>query len=212
MELASKVTNVGMGAYMGAIKVIPTYPLSITSNTDDSQAIGDDAVLRETLASMLTVEARHDAFLRMGIQRHPFPTTFDTGLTSTWAYNLVQDYIVECAVPFNDIKLPTLKLTSPISGPVAPGTPITFSWNPDTFLINLDTASPLYMAGVAENVTDPIYAEVTKINATHGTVLSPADIPSGVVYVCLTTFNGGLTQQQLTDYGTLAGPLEIVVS
>ena len=148
----------------------------------------------------------------MGIKLHPFPTTFDTGLTATWAYNLAQPFIVSCPVSPLDVKLPPLSLVGPKQGPVAPGTPITFSWNPEEFIINIDPAKPLYMAGVAENVTDPIYGQVTKINATHGTIPTPADIPSGVVYVCLTTFSGGLTLDQLTDYGTLAGPLEIMIS
>lgn len=99
-----------------------------------------------------------------------------------------------------------------MKGPTAPGTPITFSWNPDEFLVPVDPNAPLYMAGVAENVTDPIYGQVTKINERSGTISTPADIPSGVVYVCLTTFAGGLTLQQLTDFGTLAGPLEIMIS
>lgn len=177
------------------------------------QAVTDDASLRETAASILTVEARHDAFLRLGIKRYPFPTTFDTGLTAAWAYNLAQPFIVSCPINVNSgIKLPSLQLIEPTKAPVPPGTPIAFSWNADEFLVPVSQTTQLYMAGVAENVTDPIYAKVTKLNANSGTVPTPPDIPSGVVYVCLTTFSGGLTLDQLTDYGTLAGPLEIMIS
>lgn len=181
--------------------------------TDTPQAIADDATLRETAASILTVEARHDAFLRMGIKRYPFPTTFDTGLTASWAWNLAQPFIVSCPIdPNTGPKLPSLHLVKPTQDPVAPGTPIQFSWNPAEFLIHLAPDTQLYMAGVAENVTDPIYGKVTRLSANSGTVATPPDIPSGVVYVCLTTFSGGLTLDQLTDFGTLAGPLEIMVS
>lgn len=148
----------------------------------------------------------------MGIDLYPFPTTFDTGLTAVWAYNLAQPFIVSCPAPLDIVKLPSLQLIDPPPSPVAPGTPIQFSWNPDEFLIDVDPSTPLYMAGVAENVTDPIYAQVTKLSATSGTVPTPGDIPSGVVYVCLTTFAGGQTMQDLTDWGTLAGPLEIMAS
>lgn len=119
---------------------------------------------------------------------------------------------MSCPVPLNYIDLPSLNLVGPTAGPVAPGTPITFSWNPDSFITPISPTTPLYMAGVAENATDPTFGPVTKINPSAGTIEAPADFPSGVVFLCLTTFSGGLTLSQLTDFGTLAGPLTIMIS
>lgn len=47
--------------------------------------------------------------------------------------------------------------------------------------------------------------------------LAPGTAPvptgaSGAVFACLTTFSGGLTLNDLTSYGTLAGPVEIILS
>lgn len=69
----------GIGAYLGG-----------------SQLVADNPTLEEAAGSILTVEARHDSYLRNGVGGSPFPSSFDTGLTALWAFNLAQMFIVEC--------------------------------------------------------------------------------------------------------------------
>ena len=171
----------------------------------------------------------HDAVLRMGIQLYPFPTTFDTGLrygterivsksltdilhSASWAYNLAQEFVVSCPMHIGYPSLPELNLVDPKTGPIEPGSTVTFSWDPSMFFIQIDPAVQLYTAAVAENMTDPMFGPLTRVGQNMGTMQAPADLPSGVVYLCLTTFSSGLTLDELTDHGTLAGPLTIMMS
>ena len=80
------------------------------------------------------------------------------------------------------------------------------------FFIQIDPAIQLYTAAVAENMTDPMFGPLTRVGQNMGTMQAAADLPSGVVYLCLTTFSSGLTLDELTDHGTLAGPLTIMMS
>lgn len=79
VALADLITTTGIGAYLGGADLIMDNPSLLTM-----------------AASILTVEARHDAYLRAGLKQSPFPKAFDTPLTATWAYNLVQAFIVSC--------------------------------------------------------------------------------------------------------------------
>lgn len=175
----------------------------------------DNAVLAETSSSILAVEARHNAFLRTGLGSSPFPTTFDTGLTAVWAYNLAQQFVVSCPVTsdLGLVRLPQLNLMEPIPAPpVAAGTPITFTWDPNSLLIHVSPSTPLYMAAVSQNVSDLIWGPATRTGLGSGSVSVPSALPNGSVFACLTTFSGGLTLDELTEFGTLAGPIEITVS
>jgi len=199
VDLANMITTVGIGAYLGG-----------------SELLIDNAVLEEAAASILTVEARHDAFLRGGVGASPFPTTFDTGLTAVWAFNLAQMFIVECPMQLPIIQLPKLMLTSPaptpnLQPPVPAGTTLTFEWDPSKFFVTVDPNAPLYVAMVNQNVSAPIFEKITKTSASTGTAPVPAGA-SGAVFACLTTFSGGLTLNDLTKFGTLAGPVEILLS
>ena len=60
-------------------------------------------------------------------------------------------------------------------------------------------------------IAPPVFVEVTKTGTGTGTVAVPAGI-SGVAFAVLTTFSGDLSEQQLNDFGTLAGPAEVVLS
>ncbi|KAM0806443.1 ferritin-like domain-containing protein, partial [Usnea florida] len=96
VDLANMITSVGIGAYLGGAELIT-----------------DDPTLEVASASILTVEARHDAYLRAGVGGSPFPTNFDTALTATFAYNLAQMFIVECPQQLPLTILPKLTLESP---------------------------------------------------------------------------------------------------
>jgi len=61
------------------------------------------------------------------------------------------------------------------------------------------------------NISAPIFNKITKTGTNSGSVPVPAG-SSGIAFACLTTFGGGLTLDQLTSYGTLAGPVEVLLS
>lgn len=46
--------------------------------------------------SILTVEARHSAYLRAKIDQSPFPQAFDAPLTLNEVYSLASGFIVSC--------------------------------------------------------------------------------------------------------------------
>lgn len=193
------VTSVGIGAYLGG-----------------SQILVDSPVLEEASGSILTVEARHDAYLRTGIGASPFPNAFDTGLSAVWAYNLAHMFVESCPQYLPLILLPKLKVTSPmppvnLQPPVPAGTEINFAWDPSTFFVTVDPNKPLYIAMVNQNVSAPIFQEVKKTGTGSGSVPLPKGV-AGAAFACLTTFSGGLTLDQLTSFGTLAGPVEVLVS
>ncbi|KAI9843492.1 MAG: hypothetical protein M1838_002610 [Thelocarpon superellum] len=197
VDLSNMVTTVGIGAYIGG-----------------STFVSDNPTLLTTAASILTNEARHDAFLRAGVQLDPFPTAFDQFLTAVWAYNLAQAFIVSCPQPLPIIVLPTLTLTSPTPAPKntsAPaGTPLEFAWDPSKYFVPVSPDEPLYIALVNNN-SAPIFQEVQSTGSGSGSVPLPANV-TGVAFAVLTTFAGGLDVNALTSYGTLAGPAEVVIT
>lgn len=105
VELANMITSVGIGAYLGG-----------------ALGIMDNRMLLTAAASILTVEARHDSFLRAGLLASPFPAPFDTSLTAVWAYNLALMFVESCPMVLPIIELPELMLMNP-SAPIDPAVP-----------------------------------------------------------------------------------------
>ena len=192
------ITSVGIGAYLGG-----------------GSLLTDDPALLTAASSIVTVESRHDAYLRAGVGGSPFPTSFDTVLTPTFAYNLAQMFIVHCPQQLPLPILPKLTLAAPapepdLQPPVAAGTKLTFHYDPTKFFVPVDQSKPLYIA-LVNLVTNVTFTEVQKC----GTGCVQIPVPkgaAGVAFAVLTTFSGGLTEDQLTQFGTLAGPAEIVLS
>lgn len=198
VNLANMITSVGIGSYLGGA----------------SQLV-DNPILETASASIVTVEARHDAYLRAGVGGSPFPTSFDTALTGVFAYNLAQMFIVECPQQLPIIILPKLILDAPVPQPVRQppllgGTELTFKFDPSTFFVEVDPAASLYIAFVNQ-VTNATFAETTSCGTGCVTVPLPDGL-GNVAYAVLTTFSGGLNLEQLTTFGTLAGPAEVVIS
>jgi len=73
--------------------------------------------------------------------------------------------------------------------------------------------TPLYLAMVNQNVSATIFTPLQNVSRMlgYGSVVVPPSV-DGVVYAALTTYSSNLTLDQLSAYGTLAGPIEIVVS
>ena len=198
VDLANTITSVGIGAYLGGA----------------SQLV-DNPTLETAAASILTVEARHDAYLRAGVGGSPFPTPFDTALTSVFAYNLAQMFIVECPQQLPIVLLPKLTLAAPppqpdLQPPVSGGTELTFKFDPSTFFVKVDPAAPLYIAFI-NSITNTTFAQTNSCGTGCATVPLPNGL-GGVAVAVLTTFSGDLTEDQLTSFGTLAGPAAVVIS
>lgn len=191
-------SSVGIGAYLGGA-------LELTDNPD----------LLTTASEILTVEARHDAYLRTGLGASPFPNSFDTSLTALFAYSLAQMFIVQCPQQLPITPTPKLNLTSPmptldLQPPTPAGTVLTFQWDPSTFFVPVDPNAPLFIAMINQDLP-PIFEQVTKTSPGIGTVPVPQGA-AGVAFAVLTTFSGGLNEMQLSSFGTLAGPAEVVLS
>jgi Ferritin-like domain len=77
LALASIITNVGIGNLINTVGKL--------SETDGQ--------LDASIASIIPVEARHDAFFRLYNKEVPNPSTFETRISGIWAYNLALDFI-----------------------------------------------------------------------------------------------------------------------
>ena len=194
------ITSVGIGAYLGG-----------------AQNITDDPALLTAASSIVTVEARHDAYLRAGIGASPFPTAFDTALTAVYAYNLAQMFIVSCPQQLPLTILPKLTLKSPmpppnLQPPTPAGNPLQFTYDPSTFFVQVDPNAPLYI-GLINMVTNVTYTEVTSCGNNCAQIPVPQGA-AGAAFAVLTTFAGAdnLSENQLTSFGTLAGPAEVILS
>jgi hypothetical protein len=164
--------------------------------------------LQTVAASILSVEARHDAIVRNGMGASPFPTNVDVPLSSIWAYNLAQKYITSCPqqLPINILPQLTFDGMS--------GSTLSFRWTPNANNFPAPTGAAgqdVYLAMIHANVSDPIYQQLQTTGQGQGTVQLPEGL-SGVMYAALTASSGDLTYHELTTTGTLAGPAQLVLS
>ncbi|KAI4763154.1 hypothetical protein E4T52_04782 [Aureobasidium sp. EXF-3400] len=187
--LANQITSISLGFYLG----------SLNDFSPELQTVA---------ASILSVEARHDAIVRNGMGASPFPTNLDVPLSSVWAYNLAQKYTTSCPQ-----QLP-VDLLPPLTFNGMSGSTLNFGWSPNAnnFSTPVGTAGQdVYLAIIHANVSDPIYQQVQTTGQGQGTVQLPEGL-SGVVYAALTASSGDLTYHELTTTGTLAGPAQLVLS
>ncbi|KAL8839219.1 MAG: hypothetical protein Q9170_001825 [Blastenia crenularia] len=198
VDLANMITSVGIGAYLGG-----------------GSLLTDDPNLLTAASSILTVESRHDSYLRAGIGASPFPTSFDTALTAVFAYNLAQMFIDHCPQQLPITILPKLTFVGPMPAPnlqppTPAGTTLKFTFDPSTFFVKVDPNAPLYI-GMVNMITNVTFVETTSC----GTGCVTAPVPegaAGAAFAVLSTFGGGLNENQLSEFGTLAGPAEVVLS
>ncbi len=124
-------------------------------------------------------------------------------------------FVVSCPVDLPIIKLPKLVLAAPqpdidLQPPVPAGTVLTFTFDPSTFFVPVDPNATLYVAFINQ-ITNTYFAPLTKTSPSSGTVVLPEGL-GNIAFAVLTTFSGPLTLQQLTTFGTLAGPVEVPLS
>lgn len=182
---ASILEGVGVSAYLGAAALI--------TNKDYLTAAG----------SILTVEARHDAFQRNSLHQSIAPQPFDTPLDFDQVYSLAAPFIKSC--PASNPTLPVKafpSLTLQGAGPYPQGYKATFHVAAGTVL----PAGQLYMAFPL--VTGPVFQPVTmdKDGCLYATIPTGMAGPYGEAFAILTTSNS-----MLTDDNTVAGPAIVPV-
>lgn len=189
MATASFLEGVGVSAYLGAAALI--------TNKDYLTAAG----------SILTVEARHNAFARHENHESPFPQPFDAPLDFDEVYSLAAGYIVSC--PSTNVALPVKAFPALTVAPgaaehIPQGTMVKFTVAAGTTL----PSGPLYMAWPL--VTGPVFVEAT-VSGSDVTAMVPVGAagsvaPAGEAFAILTTSN-----TTLTDDNTVAGPAIVPV-
>lgn len=191
--LANIITSVGIGAVIDVAS-----GLALT-----------DPTLVQGPASILAIEARHDAFFRAAsVSQIPNPAPFDTRISAAWALNLASPFIVQgsCASQPSFPVIPSLSAQVNTKTTGSSGS-ITFMFD-TTKVSQSDLAKTLYIGWVNQaNVVN--YQPAT---VSNGKVMST--IPSGLAglaFAALTAQNTAVDVNSLTS-ATLAGPAPVQIS
>jgi hypothetical protein len=182
VALAAVLEGVGVSAYLGAAASIQSKEYLTAAG------------------SILTVEARHSAYLRTALGESPFPTPFDIPLSFNEVYTLAAPFIVVCpssnpTIPVRSF--PRLELGS--EAPVSTGETITLLTPGYTIQAN---ETQLYGAFVT--VMGPIFEKATAVDGGFE-VTVPANI-AGQNYVVLTP-----SSSIVNDGTVVAGPAIVEV-
>ncbi|POW05736.1 hypothetical protein PSHT_10656 [Puccinia striiformis] len=167
LAVSQILEGVGVSAYLGAAGSIQN-PAYLTA-----------------AATILTVEARHNAYVRLANGENPFPTAFDTPMDPRAIVTLASPFFAACpngsAPSFQGF--PALNVT----GKLTPGSSLTVA------SANMTGATTCaFLSGL--NTTFSSFAD--------GKCQVPSDgkVGGGQVYILLTSVNN------VTDYSTIAGP------
>ncbi|OQD76443.1 hypothetical protein PENDEC_c004G05919 [Penicillium decumbens] len=182
LALGSMLEGVGVSAYLGAAASIM------------------DKTYLTAAGSILTVEARHSAYLRAALGEAPAPQPFDDPLDLDEVYTLASLFIASC--PESNGKLPVKAfpaLTMPSMAPVMTGSKV------DLMVASgmLKNTSDIYAAFIT--VTGPVWAPLKSTGAGKFSVTVPDGI-AGQSYVVLTKGN-----TTATDDNIVAGPAIVEV-
>lgn len=192
--LANVITSVGLGA---VVDVVASLAL-----TDPGTVQGP--------ASILAIEARHDAFFRQrSVSDVPNPAPFDTRISAAYALNLAAPFIVKgsCAATpaFPVIPALTAKVTGKTTGS---GGPIKFVFD-TTAVSKEDLSKGLYIGWVNQaNVVDYQPATVDGEGVVTSTI---AGGMAGIAFAALTGQNTKTDVNSLTAV-TIAGPAPVQIS
>ncbi|KAF2971918.1 hypothetical protein GQX73_g1684 [Xylaria multiplex] len=183
---AAILESVGISAYLGAAPLV------------------SDGGILSTAASILTVEARHQSFIRSASGVAVSPSPLDTPLGPKAVFSLAAPFITSCPAGSNLIltAFPALSMTSP--APVAGVMSLAAGTN---IQVQSDAASTATFCGFT-NSAAPGGTAFTPFDAANGCALPPN--LAGVVYVTLTT--DAPATGVLTDDITVAGPMVMQLS
>ncbi|KAI0157389.1 ferritin-like domain-containing protein [Xylariaceae sp. FL1272] len=183
---ASILENVGVSAYLGAAPLV------------------SDGAILSTAGAILTVEARHQSFIRAASGVAVSPSPLDTPLGPKAIFSLAAPFITSCPGGSNLIltAFPSLALSSP-----APVAGVMNVVQGTVLQLQSDAASGATFCGFT-NSAAPGGTAFSAFTAESGCALPPN--LAGVVYVTLTS--DAPTTGVLTDDITVAGPMVMVLS
>ena len=194
--LSNVITSVGIGAVIHlAASLAITDPTLVTGP-----------------ASILAVEARHDAFFRGAakVSHIPNPAPFDTGISGIYALNLALPFVVEGSCPdgMPDFPIiPPLKQTSGSEPLTGSSGPIDFQFDPSQ-VKNFDSKT-YYIGWINQaNVVQYTPATVSADGKVKSTI---PDGMAGVAFAALTGQNTATNVDDLTSE-TVAGPAPVQIS
>jgi hypothetical protein len=182
LATASVLEGVGVSAYLGAAA-------DIMSKTYLTAA-----------GSILTVEARHSAYVRDTVGQEPFPAPFDSPLSYNEVYTLAAQFITSCSSsnpPLPVKAFPTLTASSKDMS-IKAGFTVMLS----TKGYKIDGAK-VYAAFIT--VTGPVFVDAKSVSGGYE-VTVPKEV-SGQSYVVLTSCNTAATDDTI-----IAGPAIVEVS
>lgn len=191
--LANIITSVGIGAVINVVSGL---------------ALTDPKIVQGP-ASILAIEARHDAFFRHhSVSKIPNPAPFDTRISSTYALNLASPFIVKgsCKTP-NFPVIPALKAEVTCKTTGSSG-PITFSLDP-TAVSKESLSKTLYIGWI--NQANVVHYQPATVN-DKGTVKST--IPEGMAGIAFAALTGQNTIEDVNGLTnvTIAGPAPVQIS
>lgn len=186
LATASVLEGVGVSAYLGAAA-------DIMSKTYLTAA-----------GSILTVEARHSAYLRAKLDQVPFPQAFDTPLSINQVFSLASQFIKSCPESNPELPVkafPVLTLDTSSGGDIETGSTVTLLTPDYTVVAEEDTV--VYAAFIA--VTGPTFVEASPVEG--GFEVTIPEGFAGQTYVVLTGCDEGVN-----DDTVAAGPAIIEIS
>lgn len=181
LATASVLEGVGVSAYLGAAA-------DIMSKTYLTAA-----------GSILTVEARHSAYIRDTIDQEPFPQPFDDPLSYNAVYTLAAQFITSCPSsnpPLPVKAFPTLAASSK-DATIKTGSTVTLSTK------GYKIEGAVYAAFIT--VTGPVFVDATPVDGGYEVVVPKGK--AGQSYVVLTSCNTGATDDTI-----VAGPAVVEIS